>query len=239
MKRSLGHDVYFREGLNTFHLDLSDIDLKYNNIIVFDKLIDLAVDSPIISQLFTQGRHRNASVILLSQNAFLKGKHNTSISRNAQYMVLFRCPSDRRHIGIMVERIFDKQKSLFMDIYNEITVKPYSNVLIENKADTAVHRQVTSGVLGIRITQCIKISDIEQGPTAQMNSEQRIVQNSATRIQHIDERKGPLLVHLNQNQWSVVKDVFREAACGVTDQIDGILIEFISTTGAVTTYPSC
>ena len=86
MKRSLGHEIYFREGLPTFQLDLSDIDLKYNNIIVLDDLMDLSVDSPIISKLFTQGRHRNASVILLLQNAFPKGKHNTSISRNAQYM---------------------------------------------------------------------------------------------------------------------------------------------------------
>ena len=34
LKRSLGHDIYIREGLPTFHLNLSDIDPKYNNIIV-------------------------------------------------------------------------------------------------------------------------------------------------------------------------------------------------------------
>ena len=50
MKRSLGHDIHFREGLSTFQLDLSDIDLKYNNIIVLDDLMDLTVDSPIISK---------------------------------------------------------------------------------------------------------------------------------------------------------------------------------------------
>ena len=36
------------------------------------------------SRLFTQGRYRNASVILLLQNMFPKGKYNTGISRNAQ-----------------------------------------------------------------------------------------------------------------------------------------------------------
>ena len=95
MKRTLGQNIYLRESLPTFKLDLSDIDPKYNNIIVLDDRMDLAVDSPIISKLFTQGRHRNASVILLLQNAFPKGKHNTSISRNAQYMALFRCTADR------------------------------------------------------------------------------------------------------------------------------------------------
>ena len=74
MKMTLGHDLYFREGLPTSQLDLNDIDPKYNNIIVLDELMDLAVDSPIISALFAQGRHRNASVILLLQNAFPKRK---------------------------------------------------------------------------------------------------------------------------------------------------------------------
>ena len=102
----------------------------------------LAVDSPIISKLFTQGRHRNASVILLLQNAFPKG--------NAQYMALFKCPADRRQIGLMAERMFDKQKPLFMQIYNDVTVKPYSYILDDNKADTSVHRQTISDVFHSR-----------------------------------------------------------------------------------------
>ena len=32
-----------------------------------------ATDSPVLFRLFTQGRHRNASVILLLQNMFPKG----------------------------------------------------------------------------------------------------------------------------------------------------------------------
>ena len=127
---------------------MSDIDPKCNNIIVLDDLMDLTIDSQIISKLFTQGRHRNASAILQLQNAFSKGKHNTSISRNAQYIALFGCPADRRQIGLMAERIFDEQKSLFMSIYNDVTIKPYSYVLVDNKADTSVHRQIVSDVFG-------------------------------------------------------------------------------------------
>ena len=55
--------------------------------------MDMAVESPFISKLFTLGRHRNASVKLLLQNAFPKGKHNTSISRNAQYNGAFQMSS--------------------------------------------------------------------------------------------------------------------------------------------------
>ena len=119
----MGKDIYFKQGLPKFQLNLSDIDKCYYNIVVLDDLMDIALDSPVISKLFTQGRHRNASVILLLQNAFPKGKYNTSKSRNAQYMALFRCPADRRQIGIMADRIFDKNKPAFMEIYNNITSK--------------------------------------------------------------------------------------------------------------------
>ena len=230
LKKSLGHDIYFREGLPTFQLNLSDADPKYNNIIVLDDLMDLAVDSQIISKLFTQGRHRNASVILLLQNAFPKGKHNTSISRNAQYMVLFRCPADRRQIGIMAERILDKQKSLFMSIYNDVTMKPYSYVLADNKADTSVRRQIVSdvfgscmsytlpGILGSKTIEPqsaesmnINNGDVQSFP---MNAKQSAVKCSTATILQINDRPGPLLVHLNHIQWSMVNEAFRESRCG-------------------------
>ena len=77
MRRYIGKDIYFKQGLPEFEPDLGDIDPRYNNIVVLDDLMDMAVHSPIISKLFTQGRHRNASVTLLLQNAFPKGKYNT------------------------------------------------------------------------------------------------------------------------------------------------------------------
>ena len=82
------------------------------------------MDSPIISKLFTQGRHRNASVILLLQNAFPKGKYHTSISCNAQYMVLLSCSADRRQMGNIADRILDTNNSAFMEIHNNIMSKP-------------------------------------------------------------------------------------------------------------------
>ena len=144
----MGKDIYFKQGLPEFEPDLCDINPRYNNIVVLDDLMEMAVNSPIISKLFTQGRHRNASFILLLQNAFPKGNYNTSISRNAQYMALFRCPADRRQIGIMADRIFDKNKPASMEIYNNITCKPYSYVVVDNKAETPARRQVIADIIG-------------------------------------------------------------------------------------------
>ena len=99
-----------------------------------------ATDSPVVSRLFTQGRHRNASVILLLQNMFPipEGKYNTDISRNAQYLALFRSPrpSDRKQIGIIGERRFDKNRVHFMNTYYKETEKPLGYLLVDNKPCT-------------------------------------------------------------------------------------------------------
>ena len=114
LRRVLRKRIQFTQGLPDLSEDLKEINPEYNNILVFDDLISQAIDSPVLSQLFTQGRHRNASVILLLQNMFPKGKYNTDINRNAQYVVLFRSPSDRKHIDILAERTFAKDRKNFV-----------------------------------------------------------------------------------------------------------------------------
>ena len=106
-----------------------------------------AVDSPIISRLFTRGRHRNASFILLLQNMFPKGKFNTDIVLATQYIVMFRSPSDRKQVDILGDRIFAKHRPKFMDIYEQETEKPYGYVLIDNQPGTSKEQQVVCDIL--------------------------------------------------------------------------------------------
>ena len=125
-----GKSIRFERGVPELSEDLCEINARYNNIIILDDLMAEATDSPVVSRLFTQGRHRNASVILLLQNMFPKGKYNTDISRNAQYLALFRSPSDRKQIGIIGERMFDKNRVHFMSAYYKETEKPYPHNVI-------------------------------------------------------------------------------------------------------------
>ena len=148
LQRTLGGEIQFTQGLPELSDDLHEINPKFNNVLVFDDLMAQATDSPVLSKLFTQGRHRNASVILLLQNMFPKGKFNTDISTNAQYMVLFRSPSDRKQIDIIAERIFAKDRPAFMEVYTQETSKPYGYVLIDNQPKTSPENQVVSNIFG-------------------------------------------------------------------------------------------
>ena len=140
--------VEFRHGLPDWSESLQELDPEIQHILVFDDLMNQAVNSPILSRLFTQGRHRNASVILLMQNMFPKGKYNTDISRNAQYLVLFRSPSDRKQINTIADRIFAEDRFKFMQIYSKATSIPYGYVLIDNHPRTDPENQVVTDVFG-------------------------------------------------------------------------------------------
>ena len=148
LQESLGKRILFERGLPDVSDDLHEINPKYNNIIVMDDLMAEATDSPLVARLFTQGRHRNASVILLLQNMFPKGKYNTDISRNAQYLALFRSPSDRKQIGIVGERMFDKNREQFMSAYYRETEKSFGYIFVDNKPDTSADKQVLGDIFG-------------------------------------------------------------------------------------------
>lgn len=53
---------------------------KFHYILVFDDLMSQATESPVLFLLLTQGRHRNASVILLLQNMFPQGKFTRTLA---------------------------------------------------------------------------------------------------------------------------------------------------------------
>ena len=144
----LGSQIEYKHGLPDWSESLQELDPEIQHILVFDDLMNQAVNSPILSRLFTQGRHRNASVILLMQNMFPKGKYNTDISRNAQYLVLFRSPSDRKQINTIADRIFAENRFKFMQIYSKATSVPYGYVLIDNHPRTDPENQVVTDVFG-------------------------------------------------------------------------------------------
>ena len=148
IQRALKKKIRFMQGLPELEEDLSSIPTSKHTIIVLDDLMAQATDSPVVSKLFTQGRHRNASVILLLQNMFPKGKYNTDISRNATYKVLFRSPGDRKQIDIMAEQTFAKDRPRFMQAYSQETDRPYGYLVVDNHPRTASEHQVVGDVFG-------------------------------------------------------------------------------------------
>ena len=80
---------------------------------------------------------------------FPKGKNNTHIIRNAQYLALFRSSSDRKQIEIIAElRLFDKNRVHSMNAYYKETEKPYGYLLVDNKPGTPADNQILADLFG-------------------------------------------------------------------------------------------
>ena len=174
IQRLLNKKIRFAHGLTELKDDLGNINPARNNILVFDDLMAEAKDSPVISKLFTQDRHRNASVILLLQNLFPKGKFNTDISRNALYKVLFRSPGDRKQIDIMTEQTFARDRPQFMKAYSRETEKPFGYIVLDNHPRTESDRQVVADVFG----ECKSYSCSSNSPSVDVSEEKRVYESA-------------------------------------------------------------
>ena len=206
LKKSLGKSIRFERGVPELSEDLCEINARYNNIIILDDLMAEATDSAVVSRLFTQGRHRNASVILLLQNMFPNGKYNADISRNAQYLALFRSPSDRKQIGIIADRMFDKNRVHFMNAYYKETEKPYGYLLVDNKPGTPPDNQILADLFGECYAYHFGVNS-----TAPTRVETKPVGKHSTATKITSSRKKPL----QTVTWSAVpNDVWQKYTLG-------------------------
>ena len=88
-----------------------------------------------IKALFTRGRHRNLSVIFLTQNLFHQGKHSREISLNSDYLVLFKNPRGASIVTNLARQMFDSE--FIKSAYKEATSqKPFSYLFVDLRQDT-------------------------------------------------------------------------------------------------------
>ena len=104
-----------------------------HRLIIIDDLMEKVVDNLDMSLLFTQGcHHKNISVIFITQNLYLKGKHARTISLNTQYLVLFRSLRDVSQITTLGKQLFPGQSKLLTQVYHDVMKQPYAYLLIDN-----------------------------------------------------------------------------------------------------------
>ena len=63
LKTSVGKSIRFERGVPELSEYRCEINPRYNNVIILDDLMAEATDSPVVSRLFTQGRHRERHLI--------------------------------------------------------------------------------------------------------------------------------------------------------------------------------
>ena len=77
-------------------------------LIILDDLLN-EVSSKEVCHLFTKGsRHRNISVILITQNLFHQARYCRDISLNAKYIVLLKCIRDKHQFTHLARQVYQE-----------------------------------------------------------------------------------------------------------------------------------
>lgn len=140
-------NVTFIQGLPE---DISTlIESKEPAWVIIDDLMTESFNSKIVSELFTKGsHHRKISVILVTQNFFVRGKESRNISLNAHYIVLFKNPRDKSTSFTIGRQMFPNNTKKFATIVSEATKAPHSYIMIDLRSETPEEVRLLTNVLG-------------------------------------------------------------------------------------------
>lgn len=136
------------EGETSLETFCREISKQGTTTIIFDDA--LAVTKfPCIEEIFTRlSHHLNINMFLLVQNLFEPSLR--IISRNANYIFLFRCPRDSAQIRHLAFQMFP-EKALahgMMKIFKHLTQQPYNAMLLDFKTETAEYARLKGGFIG-------------------------------------------------------------------------------------------
>jgi hypothetical protein len=109
---------------------VEDLDKSYRNLIIID---DFAVSSKKemdkISDLFVRGRHKNTTIIFLTQLYF---KCSRDVKLNCSHIILFQSYNKRELSSLSADLGSDLPKGEFQRLYNTILSKKYNFMVIDN-----------------------------------------------------------------------------------------------------------
>ena len=132
-------DTYINWVWNFFERVPTHDDLKkwfgdqQEGILFLDDLVSGGGDDKDTLNLFTQySHHLNVTVFYLYQDMFSKGEYAKTISRNAQYIIVFKNPRDNVALRTLLTEMYPNKKWCpVMDTYNQCAQRPFCYLAID------------------------------------------------------------------------------------------------------------
>ena len=118
-------------------------------LLILDDCFIEAVQTQYVVDAFTKGRHKNISVIFITQNLFAPGKFARSISLNCSHYILMR-NRDLGQIETLGRQIFGSSNSKkFIEIYKKsLSYNTYGYLLIDLSPQTPEILQLRTNIVG-------------------------------------------------------------------------------------------
>lgn len=112
---------------------VEDLDYGYQNVVLLDDFINERNKANIqkIEEYFTSGRHKNCSVIIMSQSYASTWK---KVRENCNYFVLFQMPTKSEIVEIAKKHACDLPHDLFIEAYQKATSGSHNFIVIDKLA---------------------------------------------------------------------------------------------------------
>jgi hypothetical protein len=140
----LGLNVELHHGLP----DPLKIDFKaaLNNCLILDDLMQECSDSKVVCDYFTKtAHHKNISVFMLTQNFYQQGKYQVTITRNANYIIVFKSPRERTQVAQLGRQLGNEAEIL--SAYDHVSKKPNGYLLIDCTQNTPDQYRLRTDIL--------------------------------------------------------------------------------------------
>ena len=124
----------------------SESDIPANCLVVLDDLLSEASNSELLLKLFTVYRHKNVSVIFITQNFYHEGKALKTASRNAHYLAIFPNPRDMSMVKTLGYQMYPHKSNFLPDAFRQAIATPRGFLFIDLKPDTDQKLRVLSGM---------------------------------------------------------------------------------------------
>lgn len=162
--------VEWRAGLPT-EKDLSNTDL-IPTLITIDDSMESCMGSKVVSEIFSQGRHKSLSCILITQNLFSREKYSRNIQLSSTILIVFRNIRDKSSITNLAKQCVPQSTRSFCHLFNQHVAEPYKYTIFDfnnNQLEFLRYRG------RISITDCVEIfaqdEEIEKHTQRETHSE--------------------------------------------------------------------
>lgn len=95
---------------------------KQGDVVVIDDLFAESTKEQNFNNLFTKvARHRQVTVIFITQNLFHQGGQHRTRNLNVHYLVIFKNPRDSTVINYLANQAFNRNRKFFIDAFADAT----------------------------------------------------------------------------------------------------------------------
>ena len=121
--------------------------LQKNDVIVIDDLYQEANKEADFNNLFTKiARHREVTVIFITQNLFHQGGNHRTRNLNVHYLVLFKNPRDQTVIDYVARQSFPHNKNFLIDSFYDATSNPHGYLFLDFTQETPDESRVCTNI---------------------------------------------------------------------------------------------